>query len=68
VVSTAGGDVGEAHEGVHQGELSGMVEFQTGNAPPGWTNGRLSELAELAAVDEGLQDVLLHVEVVIGDF
>ena len=64
----ASGDVGEAHEGVHQGELSGMVDFEARNAPPGWTNGRLGELAKLTAVDEGLQDVLLHIEVVIGDF
>jgi hypothetical protein len=34
----AGGDVGEAHEGVHQGKLSGMVEFQARNAPPGRGN------------------------------
>jgi hypothetical protein len=45
-----------------------MVEFETGNAPPGRSNSRLRELAELTAVDEGLQDILLHVEVVVGDF
>src|SRR5262252_316280 len=64
----AGGDVGEADEGVHQGELSGMVEFQARNASSGRGNGRLRQVAKLAAVDERFQDVLLNVEVVIGDF
>jgi hypothetical protein len=37
-----------------------MVEFETRNAPPGGGNSRLCELAELTAVDEGLQDILLE--------
>ena len=29
--SVGGRDVSEAHEGVHEGELSGMVEFEAGD-------------------------------------
>ena len=64
---TSGRYVGKAHEGVHEGELSGVVEFETRDAPSGGGNCRLRELAELTSVDEGLQDILLHVEIVIGD-
>jgi hypothetical protein len=48
-------------------ELAWVVELQSGDALSGRGDGRLRELAQLAAIDEGLQDVLLHVEVIIGD-
>jgi hypothetical protein len=30
--SVGGRDVGKAHEGVHEGQLSRMVDFETGDA------------------------------------
>ena len=65
--SVGGRDVGEAHEGVHERQLSGMVEFEAGDASAVRQDGGLGELAELPAIHEGLQDVLLDVEVVVDD-
>lgn len=62
-----GGDVGETQESVHEGELPRMIELQAGNAFAVGKEGGLTELAELAAIDEGLQDVLLDIEVVVDD-
>ena len=59
--------MGEAHEGVHQGELPRMVELEAWDALAGRGDGWLSEAAQLAAVDEGLQDVLLDIEVIVVD-
>ena len=65
--AVAGGDVREAHEGVHQGKLAGMVEPQSRNAFPRRGNGRFSEPSQLAAIDEGLEDILLHIEIIVVD-
>ena len=61
------GEVGETDERVHQGELARVIEFESGDAfairqPRGFR-----ELAQLAAVDEGFEDVLLHREIAIGE-
>ena len=63
----AGSDVREAHEGMHQGELAGVIKPQSWNAFPCRTNGRFGEPSEFAAIDEGLEDILLHVEIIIVD-
>jgi hypothetical protein len=47
------GDVGEAHESVHHGQLPRMVELEAGNAFAVGSQSGLAELAELAAIDEG---------------
>ena len=65
--AVAGGNVREPHEGVHQSELAGMIEPQSRNAFPGRSNGRFGEPSQLAAIDEGLEDVLLHVEIIVVD-
>jgi hypothetical protein len=65
--SVAGRDVSEAHERVHEGQFSGMVEFEAGDAFAVGQDGGLGELAELSTIDEGLQDVLLDVEVAVDD-
>ncbi len=57
-------EMGKAHQGVHERQLPGIVEFQTGNAFAASQEARRGELTELAAVDEGLQDVLLGGEVI----
>jgi hypothetical protein len=63
----AGGDVREAHESVHQCELAGVIEPQSRNAFPCRSNGRFGEPSQLAAIDEGLEDVLLHIEIIVVD-
>ncbi len=62
-----GGDVGEAQQGVHQGQLPRMIELQTGNPFAVGEDRGLAELAELAAIDKGFENVLLNVEVVVDD-
>ena len=44
-----------------------MIEFQPWNALAIGEHGRFSQLTQLATIEEGLQDILLHVEVVVGD-
>ena len=59
--------MGEPHEGMHQGELSRVVELEAGDALSRRRDGRFRELSELATIDEGLQNVLLHVQVIVID-
>ena len=63
----ARGDMRESDEGVHEGELTRVIELQTREALAGGQHGRFGEPPKLPAVDEGLQDVLLDVEVVVDD-
>ena len=63
----AGGDVCKPYESVHEGELSWMVELEARNALSRRGDGRLREFSELTTVDEGLQDVLLDIEVIVDD-
>ena len=63
----AGGDMGEAQQSVHQGQLPRMIQLQAGNAFAVGQQGGLAEFAQLAAIDEGFQNVLLNVEVVIDN-
>ena len=50
---------------MHHGELPGVVQLEAGNPPAVAKNRRLGELAQLTAVNECLQDVLLDVVVVV---
>jgi hypothetical protein len=52
---------------VHQGKLPRVVELEAGDALARRRDRRLRELAQLAAIDEGLQNVLLYVQVVVID-
>ena len=52
---------------MHQGELSRVVELEAGDALSRRRDGRFRELSELATIDEGLQNVLLHVQVIVID-
>src|SRR5882724_4556859 len=63
----AGGDVSEAHQGMHKSQLPGIVQFQTRNAFTATKDGGLRQLAELTAINKGLQDVLLYGEIVVAD-
>ena len=44
-----------------------MIELQAGNPFAVGEDGGLTELAKLAAIDEGFENVLLNVEVVVDD-
>src|SRR4029077_13489521 len=58
----AAGNVGEAHERMHQGELARVVKLEPGNALSRRGDRRFGEPAQLTAIDEGLQNVLLDIE------
>ena len=64
---TTGGDVGEAHEGMHHRQLSRVIELEAWDPLSIGEDGRLGQFPQLAAVDKGLQDVLLDVVVVVDD-
>jgi hypothetical protein len=63
----AAGNMGKANQRVHQRQLARVVEFQTGYAFAARQDGRFSEFAQLTAVDERLQDILLDVLVIVVD-
>lgn len=48
----AGGDVSEAHQGMHKSQLPGIVQFQTRNPLTRRKDGGLCQLAQLTAVDK----------------
>ncbi len=60
-------NVCEAHERMHQGELPRVIELEARNALSRRRDRGFRELPQLAAVDKGLQDILLHVEIVVVD-
>ena len=61
------GDLGEADQSMHQGQLPGIVEFEARNAFAGQGAGRSGEMLKLPAIDKRLDDILLDVEVVVVD-
>jgi hypothetical protein len=64
--SVASGDMREPHEGVHEGELSWWSSLRPGMRFRRSDRG-FSQFPELAAIDEGLQNVLLDVQIVVVD-
>jgi hypothetical protein len=63
----AGSDVSEAYQGVHEGQLSWVVEFEPRDAFTTGKHGGLGQFVELASVNKALQDVLLNVKIVFAD-
>ena len=63
----AGSDVSEAYQGVHQGQLSRVVEFEPGDAFTAGKDSGLGQVMELPSIDEALQDILLNVKIVVAD-
>jgi hypothetical protein len=61
------GDVGEAHQSMHQCQWPGMIQLQTGNPLAVRQYGGLTEHAEWVAIEERLQDVLLNIQVSVRD-
>src|SRR6185436_14041689 len=60
------GKMGKAHQGVHQSQLPGIVQLQTWNPFAREQDGGLAQLAQLAAVNKGFQNVLLGGEIVVA--
>jgi hypothetical protein len=63
---TPRGDVRETHQGMHEGQLPRMMELQTGDAFAVREDGGLAEVSQLTAIEEGLQDVLLNIPIVVN--
>ena len=60
-------DLSKTDQGVHQGELSGIVELEAGDTLAGRGQGRLGEVSELPAIDKGFKDILLDIQVIVDD-
>jgi hypothetical protein len=52
---------------MHEGELPWMIELEAWNALSGRRDRRFGQFSQLAAINKGLQDILLHVEIVVVD-
>ena len=63
----AGSDVSEAYQGVHEGQLSRVVEFEPGDAFTTGKHGGLGQVMQLPSIDEALQDILLNVKIVVAN-
>ena len=60
-------DVSEAYQGVHEGQLSWVVEFEPRDAFTTGKHGGLCQFVELASVNKALQDVLLNIKIVVAN-
>jgi hypothetical protein len=60
-------DVSEAYQGVHEGQLSWVVEFESRDAFTAGKHGGLCQVMELASVNKAFQDILLNVKVVVAN-
>ena len=65
--SVAGSDVSEAYQGVHEGQLSWVVEFESRDAFTAGKDSGLGQVMELAPVNKALQDVLLNIKIVVAN-
>ena len=63
----AGGNVCEAHERTHEGELPRVIELEARNAFARRGDRRFGKFSQLAAIDKGFKDILLHIEIVVVD-
>src|SRR5260370_2033550 len=52
---------------MHEGQLPSVIELQTGDAFAVREDGGLAEVSQLAAIEEGFQDVLLNIQVVVNN-
>src|SRR6201984_2444818 len=60
-------DVSEAYQGVHEGQLSWVVEFEPRDAFTTGKDSGLCQVMQLASVDKALQDVLLNIKIVVAN-
>jgi len=63
----AGSDVSKANQGVHEGQLSWVVEFKSRDTFTAGKDRGLGQVMELASVNKALQDVLLDIKIVVAD-
>ena len=61
------GNVCEAHERMHEGELPRVIELEARNAFACRGDRRFDKFSKLAAIDKGFKDILLHIEIVVVD-
>jgi len=59
--------IGETYQGVHHRELPGVIQFQSRDTSAIGQDRGFGQLPELTAIDEGLQDVLLRVVIVVDN-
>ena len=59
--------MGKPHQSLHEGELPRRVEFQSWDSLSRRVDGGLRELAKLSSVDKCFENVLLDIEVVLGN-
>src|SRR6201984_2404997 len=60
-------DVSEAYQGVHEGQLSWVVDVEPRDAFTTGKHGGLCQFVELASVNKALQDVLLNIKIVVAN-
>jgi hypothetical protein len=63
----AGSDVSKANQGVHEGQLSWVVELGSGNASSARKHGGLCQVMELASVNKAFQDVLPNIKTIVAN-
>ena len=63
----AGRNVCEAHKRTHEGELPRVIELEARNAFARRGERRFGKFSQLAAIDKGFKDILLHIEIVVVD-
>jgi hypothetical protein len=65
--SVAGSDMSKAYQGMHECQLSWVVEFEPRDAFTTGKDSGLGQAVELASVDKAFQDVLLDGEIVVAN-
>ena len=63
----AGRNVCEAYERMHEGKLPRVIELEARNAFARRGDRRFGKFSQLAAIDEGFKDILLHIEIAVVD-
>jgi len=63
----AGSDMSEAYQGVHQGQLPWVVEFEPGNAFTAGKDSGLGQVVELPSVNKAFQYVLLNIKIIVAN-
>jgi hypothetical protein len=63
----AGRNLCEAHERTHEAELPQVIELEAGNAFARRGDRRFGKFSQLAAIDKGFKDILLHIPCGAGD-
>ena len=63
----AGGNVSETHQGVHEGQLPWVIEFEPGDTFTARKHGGLDQVMQLTSVDKAFQNVLLNVKIIVAN-